>query len=103
MHLKLHGPLDATDFKRALDQILLLMIEQDITIVDDVHIHLDAWSGNEKVQFLHDDQTMSVRLVPTGEAQHWMACGNGKFVKGCRIPKKIVEPADAQEPKSSAI
>ncbi|MEN3972878.1 hypothetical protein WJS89_09385 [Sphingomicrobium sp. XHP0235] len=97
MHFRIHGPLDSTDLKRALDQILLLTIEQDITIVDDVHIHLDAWSGNKRVKLLDDGTNVSVSVVSIGESQQWMTCGNGKFDRELPQAPKYIEPEDTDE------
>lgn len=69
-----------TSLKRAFDQLLLFLIEQDATEVRGMYIATDIWRGCERLQFVNPDgQQMPINIDRYPDGQTWLASGIGEF------------------------
>lgn len=69
-----------TALKRAFDQVLLFLIEQDATSVRGMYIATDIWRGCERLQFVNSEgQQMPIDIKLYPDEKTWLSSGNGEF------------------------
>ena len=80
MLFQLHSPMNTNDIKRAIDEIRLLLIEQEVTLVSDAHLAMTVWCGNRQLDCVNiEGQFVPVRVDPYPEGGLWMCHAEGKF------------------------
>ena len=96
MIIQMHSPLHTTDLKRALDQLLLLLVEQDVSVVSDVYVNMTMWSGDKQVEFVDKGgQPVPLRVEPYPDRRYWMTTGPGEFHS--EIPKAPIRRQSLQQ------
>ena len=80
MLFQLHSPMNTNDLRRAIDEIRMLLLNQDVSLVSEVYMGMTVWCGDRQLEFKNEaGQYEPIKVEPYPDGNLWDCSGDGQF------------------------